>query len=130
MEQTVYRSGRDSTTGKKLKSQSGWKDYDGTSGNGTDAYGSRRCLLATGTAMGISTRGPTAYFWSSTERNSNVAYGMGLYYNDDSAYPINGNKYDGLSVRCLKDYKSSSSEKTAHRVPLFLQTAHRVLWSL
>ena len=31
--------GGQSIAGKKLKSQSGWKDYGGTSGNGTDAYG-------------------------------------------------------------------------------------------
>jgi uncharacterized protein (TIGR02145 family) len=106
--------GGDSTTGKKLKSQSGWKDYDGTSGNGTDAYGFSALPAGDRNGYGnFNNEGRTAYFWSSTERNSNVAYGMGLYYNHDSAYPINGNKYDGLSVRCLKDYKSSSSEKNS-----------------
>ncbi len=43
-----------------------------------------------------------AYFWTSTESNSNFAYGLlidgnGAYFNDDDG------KYHGRSVRCLQD---------------------------
>lgn len=48
-------------------------------------------------------RGSGAYFWSSTENNSNYAYNM---YLSNSKYDVllyDGRKDNGFSVRCLKD---------------------------
>ena len=93
--------GGDSTAGKKLKSQSGWSwnDDNGTSGNGTDAYG----FSAFPAGSNFDSEGDGASFWSATERNSYVAYGMGLFYETEYAYLVYCDKDIVFSVRCLKD---------------------------
>ncbi|WP_297946570.1 fibrobacter succinogenes major paralogous domain-containing protein [uncultured Fibrobacter sp.] len=93
--------GGDSTAGKKLKSQSGWSwnDDDGTSGNGTDAYG----FSAFPAGSNFDAWGDGTSFWSATERNSYVAYGMGLFYETEYAYLVYCDKDVAFSVRCLKD---------------------------
>ena len=92
------------TAGKMLKSTEGWNDYEGTSGNGSDAYAFS--ALPAGDRNGFGHfyyEGNLAYFWSSTEYDSNYAYYMRLHYNYDGAY-LNGNCKDyGFSVRCLRD---------------------------
>ena len=47
--------------------------------------------------------GGDAYFWSATENNSDNAYGRCLYSRNVGVYGVNGNKYGGFSVRCLRD---------------------------
>jgi uncharacterized protein (TIGR02145 family) len=47
--------------------------------------------------------GDYALFWSSTEYNSNYAFGINLNYNYDGTYLYDRNKSDGFSVRCVKD---------------------------
>ena len=93
--------GGNSTAGKKLKSQSGWSwnDDNGTSGNGTDAYG----FSAFPAGSSFSAWGDGADFWSATERNSEIAYGMGLFYDTEYAYLVYCDKDAVFSVRCLKD---------------------------
>ena len=92
------------SAGEKLKSTSGWNDYYGGSGNGTDAFAFS--ALPAGDRNddgGYGNEGDYAYFWSSTESNSIYAYNMFLYYYTGSA---NLNDYDkdyGFFVRCLKD---------------------------
>ena len=90
--------------GIMLKSTEGWNDYDGTSGNGSDAY-SFSALPAGGRyGKGVSDfEGRTAFIWSSTERNSHDAYLMNLYYDYDNAHLGYYIKYLGFSVRCLRD---------------------------
>lgn len=99
--------GGNSTAGKKLKSQSGWKDdNDGTSGNGTDAYGFSAFPVGYRDYDGYFYReGNDAYFCSATEDASYLAfaYGVHLSYSDEFANLGNGNKDDALSVRCVKD---------------------------
>ena len=92
------------TAGKMLKSTEGWNDYEGTSGNGSDAYAFSALPAGDRNDFGhFYYEGNLAYFWSSTEYDSNYAYYMRLHYNYDGAY-LNGNCKDyGLSVRCLKD---------------------------
>ena len=93
-----------STAGRMLKSTSGWNDSKGQDGNGTDAYAFSALPAGYRDFYGnISLEGSRAYFWSSTERNSNYAYIMLLFYYDDYAYLENYDKYYGYSVRCLKD---------------------------
>ena len=92
--------GGKSTAGKMLKSTSGWN----SSGNGTDAY-AFSALPAGGRnrSGGFINEGNRAYFWSSTEDLSSLAYDMYLNYNNDSALLDYDVKNYGFSVRCLKD---------------------------
>lgn len=47
--------------------------------------------------------GNNTYFWSSAEYNSNIAYGMNLWYGDGDIRPYGYTKNNGFSVRCVKD---------------------------
>ena len=88
------------TAGIMLKSTEGWI------GNvsGSDAYSFSALPAGDRDDDGdFYYEGYSAYFWSSTEDNSFIAYGMLLYYLDNDAYLNYGSKYNGFSVRCLKD---------------------------
>ena len=90
----------ESMAGKVLKSMSGWEK----SGDGTDAFGFS--MLPAGGRFGdegYGNEGYYAYFWSSTEFDSNRAYNMYLGYSDYYAGLDNNSKGDGFSVRCLQD---------------------------
>ena len=96
--------GGKTTAGKMLKSTEGWNDYDGTSGNGSDAY--FFSALPAGNRLyngGFDYEGDGAYFWSSTEYTSINAYDLDLYCYDVRAYLYHYNKSYGFSVRCLMD---------------------------
>ena len=89
--------------GKTLKSTSGW--ISGRNSSGTDDY-SFSALPAGGREYydgEYSNEGDDAGFWSSTEDESNYAYIMRLYYDNDFAILDDFNKYFGFSVRCVKD---------------------------
>jgi uncharacterized protein (TIGR02145 family) len=91
-----------STAGAKLKLQTGWTAYDGITNE--DAFGFS--ALPAGVRYNDGNydfEGYTAYFWSSTEGSSFYAYSMGMDYSLDGAYLGGNNKFDGFSVRCLKD---------------------------
>ena len=91
--------GQDSA-GTALKSTGGWFN----DGNGTDAFGFSALPAGDrGSNGGCNYEGLNAYFWSSTEYDSNYAYNVLLYVNFDYAYLNYGNKDYGFSVRCLKD---------------------------
>ena len=97
------------TAGTMLKSTEGWY---GTSGNGSDAYSFSALPAGNRFSNGnYSYEGNDARFWSSTEVNSNDACSMYLYYILDNALLNYYDKGYGFSVRCLKDYKSSSSDE-------------------
>ena len=86
--------------GKKLKSMSGWEK----SGDGTDDFGFS--ALPAGYRYDdryYNLEGYYAYFWSSTEFDSNRSYNMYLGYSDYYAGLDNNSKGDGFSVRCLQD---------------------------
>jgi uncharacterized protein (TIGR02145 family) len=90
--------------GKMLKSQTGWKDSNGASGNGTDAYGFSAFPAGDRLRYGFFYyEGRRAYFWSATEDFSTSAYIMSLGYNSENADLSTSYKYDAFSVRCLKD---------------------------
>ena len=113
--------GGKATAGTMLKFTEGWKN----NGNGSDTYFFSALPAGYRDYGGdFYDEGNGAYFWSSTEFDSNDAYSMYLRYYDVSAYLYVDNKYYGFSVRCLKDYgpdaekkssndKSSSSEKNS-----------------
>ena len=99
--------GGQNIAGKMLKSQTGWDDYDGTSGNGTDAYGFS--ALPAGfkeyydNFVFFLEKGNFAYFWSATEYNSFAAYEMDLNNYGEFVVLYHSNKSYAISVRCLKD---------------------------
>ena len=96
--------GGKSTAGKKLKSQTGWKDNNGTSGNGTDAYGFSAFPAGYWSGDGyFNSEGFSAFFWSASEISSYYAYYVSLSYNAELAYLLSNNKDYANSVRCVKD---------------------------
>ena len=93
-----------STAGTALKSTSGWNEYEGESGNGTDSFGFSALPAGYRYYDGdYYYGGYRAYFWSSTEYGSHGAYYMRLDYDDDDACLDDYSKNYGRSVRCLKD---------------------------
>ena len=97
----VDNCGGSSVAGGKLKATSGWYD----DGNGTDDYGFaalpggyRYCYYGFFYDMGS-----YAYFWSSTEYDSNYAWNRELYYFNAFVYRLNVNKRHGFSARLVRD---------------------------
>lgn len=86
------------TSGKKLKSSSGWND----NGNGTDSY-SFTALPGGSMNKGFIEEGIGAFIWSSIGFDEACAYNVYLNYNSENAYLYHGNKNLGFSVRCIKD---------------------------
>ena len=115
--------GGEKEAGTKLKFTSGWNDYEGESGNGTDAFGFSALPAGAGNAGHYGGMNHTTDFWGSTEcgtENSpepgdGCAYEMYLDYRDADVYmPSYAAKDLVLSVRCVKDDgtvpESSSSD--------------------
>lgn len=108
-EQLILSVGGANQAGKALKTNSGWKN----DGNGTDKNGFS--ALPAGYWSNYSSNGGyyglegAAHFWSATatESGSNLAYGLKLEFNVDSAsmsdYFVTGGHYYALSVRCILD---------------------------
>ena len=93
-------AGGQSTADTALKSQTGWNN----NGNGTDAFGFSALPAGNRNDNGdYYGGGYNTYFWSSTEYGSNDAYDMYLNYNNGNAGLGLNYKYNGFSVRCLKD---------------------------
>ena len=91
------------TAGKMLKSTSGWNRSD----NGMDAYAFLALPAGFRNNLGhFVNKGYYADFWSSTEDNSSYAYYMDLHYDGGNADLGNYYKYNGFSVRCLKDLQA------------------------
>ena len=93
------------TAGKMLKSTEGWKDYGGTSGNGSDTYFFSALPAGRSYDGNYSQEGRLAFFWSSTEESSDLAYYVYMGHDHDVADVVvpGENKNDGISVRCLRD---------------------------
>ena len=90
------------TAGKMLKSASGWN----SSGNGTDSYSFTALSAASRDYVGWSSEGDGALFWSSTETDRYRAYSISLIYYSNFTYQRDNYKYDGFSVRCVKDLQA------------------------
>ncbi|MBO4712518.1 MAG: fibrobacter succinogenes major paralogous domain-containing protein [Fibrobacter sp.] len=106
--------GGEYTAGRMLKSQTGWEYYDGTSGNGMDAYGFSACpagyMYRTGYFYDV---GHFAHFWSTFENDGDYAYRMVLYYGDEYAGLGDNYKNYALSVRCLQDDASGQTAQSS-----------------
>ena len=97
--------------GKKLKSMSGWYDYKGEKGGGTDDFGFSALPAGLLGDDGYYYEGEDAYFWSSVQRRSIDAYEVFLCNQWDKAEmsKFTGSKDYPISVRCIKDDASKSS---------------------
>ena len=88
-----------------LKSTTGWEDYYGESGNGTDALGFS--ALPAGSryeSARFYSEGEVASFWGATEDyDERNARPLVLYHNDEKAWLNSWYKHRGVSVRCVKD---------------------------
>jgi uncharacterized protein (TIGR02145 family) len=81
--------------GKKLKATSGWNDYQGTSGNGTDDYGFAALPYPTGNI---------GKWWNTQEYvNEKRAGSFQMYSKSSAIEDWSCDKSEFLSVRCLKD---------------------------
>jgi uncharacterized protein (TIGR02145 family) len=89
--------------GKFLKATSGWNDYYGQSGNGSDTY-SFSALPGGGYSDGnFGYVGSGGYWWSASENDSYNAYYRTMYYDHEYVVYINVSKSFLISVRCLQD---------------------------
>ena len=87
-------------SGKKIKSISGW-DKDGNGNNESGFSGLQGgCRGYNGVFLGIGIGG---YWWTTSEDDTNGAWGRGLSFNYDTVYKDGGGKGSGLSVRCLRN---------------------------
>ncbi|PBC73451.1 fibrobacter succinogenes major paralogous domain-containing protein [Fibrobacter intestinalis] len=103
--QTLFKTvGGTGVAGTKLKSTSGWDDYDGKSGNGSDKYGFS-VLPAGDRRVGGSylDAGEHAFFWSSTGGSSYNAYYWYFSFDIEDVNSDYDSKHHGFSVRCLRD---------------------------
>ena len=91
-------------TGTKLKTKSGWNDYRGSSGNGTDEFDFSALPGGNGGSDGIFYDvGDNGSWWSATEYDANLAcYRSMNYYSDGVSRSIH-DKDDLYSVRCVQD---------------------------
>lgn len=98
--------GASSFVGKKLKSTSGWFDYNGKSENGTDDYSFSALPAGCRGSSASYQEGHFSNFWSATESSS---FGDGdaemvfLGYADNYMGSLSNSKDYGFSVRCVKD---------------------------
>ncbi|MDY6262949.1 MAG: fibrobacter succinogenes major paralogous domain-containing protein [Fibrobacter sp.] len=101
---TISRNGQtwNSDVGQVLKSKTGWKEWS-YSGNGTDTYGFSALPAGIRSSFDGSFHSDEADFWSSTE-NDEAVWSVWLYYGNSVANLISiAAKYNGCSVRCVKD---------------------------
>ena len=115
--------GKTDSVGYALKSASGWEEYEGKSGNGSDAFGFG--ALPAGSLFGDGTfdfvLGST-FFWEASEYGANEAYSRNLIYYGTKMIPFGFYKGGALSVRCVKD----DSAKPLSKVPLTKKTNRNI----
>lgn len=97
--------GEKEVVGLKMKSTSGWSDYNGKTGNGTNTSGFTGLpggyRNANGAYKLISLN---SLWWSSASLNTENAWSRGLNFSNGKIDRVNGNKRNNFSVRCLKDF--------------------------
>jgi len=97
--------GGSSTAGKHLKAQSGWNNcsHSGSYYVCNDTYGFSALPGGIGYGTSFDDAGDNGYWWSSSEYDSNYAYGRYMSYGVDGARWLSYSKTRLFSVRCLKD---------------------------
>jgi len=90
--------------GKKLKSKSGWYDYEKRSGNGTDNIGFS--ALPGGNRRSNGNFGSVGFhgeWWTATERSNADAFYRNIFYRGNYVHEDSDVKGRGASVRCVRD---------------------------
>ncbi len=102
----VDYAGGDEDAGEKLKARSGWKVYEGSSGNGTDDFG-WSALPGGGwySDGGFNYAGKFSDWWTATEGGSDSAYVRGMGCNYDYVEEDIDSKSYWIPVRCIADPK-------------------------
>lgn len=98
--------GGENEAGTKLKSNSGWNEYEGKNGNGNNSSGFAGLPGGFRDFFGpFHSMGCCSSWWSSTEENMNSRNGIFrfLSYNCKNVFKDNFTKRRGISVRCIKD---------------------------
>jgi len=92
-------------SGTKLRAKSGWGDYQGKSGDGTDEFGFS-ALPGGGRSYrngSFKTAGYYGYWWTAAEGNSGFANHRNMGYTQDYVEERNHDVDYGYSVRCVAD---------------------------
>jgi len=93
--------------GEKLKAKSGWSDYEGKSGNGTDDFGFAALPSGRCNSDGYHNYVDVSFWWSSaSEKDAYEAYSRCMDYRraDARRYYANKSRYF-FCVRCVKNSK-------------------------
>ena len=109
--QSAYRcDGTSNNITKALASKEGWNtstsncavgnDLTANNATGFSAVPAGRCG---GSPLEFHYAGYNAHFWSSTQKNNDYSYFRGLYFDHAVVSSDNNRKYNGFSVRCLRD---------------------------
>ena len=109
--QSAYRcDGTSNNITKALASKEGWNtstsncavgnDLTANNATGFSAVPAGRCG---GSPFEFHYAGYNAHFWSSTQKNNDYAFFRGLYFDHAVVSSDNNRKYNGFSVRCLRD---------------------------
>lgn len=106
--------GDESEAGRLLKSTEGWFiDKEGTDAYEFSVLPAGRSSIGVASRVAYADRSSQAYFWTATECGSgNDAYGISFYSTDVVMKNYSFFKYEGYSVRCVKDVVPSSSSAT------------------
>jgi len=98
--------------GKKLKSTSGWNDYNGKSGNGTDDYGFSALpggyIFPSGAFAYI---GDFGIWWTVTDYGDEKAIRRSIEYRNDGVSTYYIDKNYGFSVRCVEGNNNNGNGK-------------------
>jgi len=90
--------------GTKLKATSGWNDYNGASGNGTDQYGFSALPGGLGTSgVGFYNVGSNGGWWNATEDGSYNAYRRDMSVSNSYVTRGGLGKSYLCSIRCVQD---------------------------
>jgi uncharacterized protein (TIGR02145 family) len=116
-----FAGGKD-IAGKKLKAKSGWIDYEGESGNGTDNYGFSALPGGFGGSDGDFGGVGGGGIWWSSNKSSNDEAARGMGYSDEYVSYYGDVNYDAsddtvktnlFSVRCLQGDAKEAAAKVA-----------------
>jgi len=111
-----YAGGGD-VAGKKLKATSGWDDYAGIYGNGTNDYGFSALPGGHGFSDRYGNEGSNTFhyagnrgFWHSATKNNFNGLGRAMIISSEAeiAEMVDDNKGVVISVRCIKDNGNSN----------------------
>jgi uncharacterized protein (TIGR02145 family) len=95
----VDHLGGEEEAGEKMKNTSGWSD----DGNGTNESGFLGLPGGSRFFSIFEEEGGSAYWWSSEEEASHSAWCFGISSGSGEICSYNFDKWQGLSVRCLKE---------------------------